>query len=332
MRDTPNGTTSDTIARAERPETSAAVAVDREGRTWRLGLVIAVVAAAACCVGQPASASQLIDRDATDVQLAVNTKGEALLTYHAGGQLKHVLAWGALNAIAPTRARKQTAFQLDYSGGYGRYHRDYWQTFQNSCTPYSGPSLIWAVAACTASDGTFWALQSWQRDLPDLGVHPTVAQAAWELRLSHWSGPIAQLDIQTDWAYRRYDQLFGTLLYDSQPQHGFGSTSGGQPLDTFGRNIYLDTDNSAYGPGWKRENSFLTHTPTGAFCYGVFPHQNGSTRPAGKGSNYRATVIGPGVTPDVTWEGPAPGAYNRQSDAQANNAIRALNDPLCKPN
>ena len=281
---------------------------------------------------QTAAASQLVDRNARNVRLEVNDQGEALITYRAGGQLKHVLAWGALNAVAPTRARRQTAFKLDYSGGYGKYRRDYWKTFANTCGPYTGPALTWVVVACTASDGTSWALQSWQRALPDLGVAPTGAQGAWELRLSHWSGPLAQLDIHTDWAYRRYDHLFGVLLYADQPQYGFRSTGDGQPLDTFGRNIYLDTYNSAYGPGWKRENSFLTHTTTGAFCYGFFPHQNGSQRPAGNGSKYRATVIGPGVTPDVSWQGAAPGPYNRELDAQANDLIRGMNDRLCKAN
>ena len=48
----------------------------------------------------------------------------------------------------------------------------------------------------------------------------------------------------------------------------------------------------------------------------------------------RATVIGPGVTPDVMWEGPAPGAYDPAGDAEANAAQRALlgPDPLCKVN
>src|SRR5689334_7995805 len=57
----------------------------------------------------PAAASQLIDRNATDVQLFVDAKGEAMLTYTAGGKTKHVLAWGAVNAIPPNRSRPQTA-------------------------------------------------------------------------------------------------------------------------------------------------------------------------------------------------------------------------------
>jgi hypothetical protein len=48
-----------------------------------------------------ASAAQLIDRDASEVRISVNTKGEALLTYSKGSAVKHVLIWGAINASAP---------------------------------------------------------------------------------------------------------------------------------------------------------------------------------------------------------------------------------------
>jgi hypothetical protein len=60
---------------------------------------------AALALPGPAAASELIDRNATNVRLAVNTKGEALLTYQAAGQTRRVLAWGAVNAIAPTQSR-----------------------------------------------------------------------------------------------------------------------------------------------------------------------------------------------------------------------------------
>jgi len=57
-----------------------------------------------------------------------------------------------------------------------------------------------------------------------------------------------------------------------------------------------------------RFNGFLTHNSRGNFCAGVYPNMFGRG-PAGAGSDYRATAIGPGVTPIVTWEGPAPGHY-----------------------
>jgi hypothetical protein len=293
-------------------------------------LVPVAFVVAALTVSSLASASQLIDRDATNVHLEVNAKGEAMLTYTAHGTLKHVLAWGAVNAMAPKQGTKQVAFSLDYSGGYGSRHvKSYWAAAGWSCKPYSGAKLAWEVAACIAPDGSFWAVQAWQRALPDYGVAPTGTQAAWELHLSHWTGSAPSLAIDTDWAYRKFDQLFGTFTFDGAGVYGFKATSSGQPLDSFGRNIYVDTLDSAYGPGWKRENSFLTHGPKGSFCYGLFAH---GSHPAGNGTQYRATVEGPGVAPDAMWTGSAPGPYDAAADAEANTALAALGDSACRPN
>ena len=291
-------------------------------------MVLACVAALAAAGTAPAS--QLIDRDAKSISLAVDARGQALLTYRAHGRLRRVLAWGAVNAIPSTESRPQVKLRLDYSGGWGTYRRKVWTTFRNACAPYDGPYLPWFVAGCKAPDGSYWAIQSWQRTLPNYGVAPTNgAQRAWELRLSHWTGELPVLTIGLDWAYGRFDHLFGSLTYLGAPVFGFQSTSRGNPLDTFGRNVYVDTFNSAYGPGWRRENSFLLHKGTGAFCYGFFAH---GSRPVGKGERYRATVIGPGVTPDAYWESPAPGPYDRQLDLAANERLRGLGDGLCKPN
>jgi len=288
-------------------------------------LIVAVLGALA----SNASASQLVDRNASAIKLEVNSKGEALITYKAQGKQKHVLAWGAVNAIAPTRSRQQLAFKLDYAGGWGKYHSDYWKTFENPCGAYDGPKIAWFVTGCTASDGSYWALQAWQRMLPNYGVKATATQSVWELRLSHWTGELPVLTIDTDWAWHQWDHLFGTFTYNGQAVFGYKATPGGNPLDTFGRNIYVDTFDSVYGKGWLRENSFLTHTNTGAFCYSVNPH---GSHPAGKGTQYRATVEGPGVTPDVMWQGAAPGPYDKAADLVANDEIAQLGDGQCHGN
>jgi len=296
----------------------------------RLFLLAAAMAVMAVFTAAPAKASQLIDRNASNIKLAVNAKGEALLTYSVAGEIKHVLAWGAVNAIAPTPARQQVAFSLDYAGGYGKYHRPYWKTFGTDCGSYDGPPLGWLVAACKAPDGSYWAVQAWQRALPDYGAPASSLESASELHLSHWTGAIAVLTIKEDWSYRRFDHLYGSLTYDGTGVYGFRSTHAGAPLDSFGRNLYVDTFDSSYGAGWKRENSFLTHKPKGTFCYGFYPH---GSHPAGRGTKYRATVIGPGVTPDVLWQGSAPGPYNRAADLAANAEQRAaFPDPACKVN
>ena len=80
-----------------------------------------------------ASAAQLIDRDATGVRISLNAKGEALLTYRKAGAVKHVLVWGAINALAPKEGAHQQKFKLDYSGGWGKYHSLYWKRFSGGC-------------------------------------------------------------------------------------------------------------------------------------------------------------------------------------------------------
>ena len=265
------------------------------------------------------TASDVIDRDAKGVRLQVSPGGTALLTYRAAGKSKRVLARGAVNALPPSTRRGQVSFRLDYSGGGARTAA---KTFRNACRPYDGPPLQWLVAACRAPDGSYWAVQSWQRGLPNYGLQPTAKQAAWELRLSHWRGELPTLTVATDWAYGgRFDHLSGSFSYLGRPVHGFRSTRHGVPLDTYGRNLYLDTYNSAYGRGWKRENSFVTHRPNGNFCYGFYPH---GRRPSGKGEAYRATIIGPGVTPDIFWQGPSPGAYDPGRDRARNAEQVAL--------
>jgi hypothetical protein len=289
----------------------------------------ALVAAIAAVLASTADASQLIDRNANGVRLAVNAKGEALVTYTAAGKAKRVLAWGAANAAAPRRGGKQVELKLDYAGGWGKYHKDYWKTFGAACGAYDGPALAWSVSACKAPDGSYWALQKWQRMLPNYGLAPNATQAVWELRISHWTGDLPELKISTDWAWHQWDHLFGTFTYGGSPVFGFNATPGGNPLDSWGRNIYVDTFNSSYDKGWHRENSFLTHTNTGVFCYSFNPH---GSRPAGKGLKYRATVEGPGVTPDVMWQGAAPGVFDRDADLVANDAIAALGDKQCRAN
>jgi hypothetical protein len=313
-------------------------------------LLLAMLGALAAIGG--AGASQLIDRNASGTKLAVNAKGEALLTYSAGGKLKHILVWGAVNARHPDSGQPQVRFQKDYAGGWGKYHANYWKTFGTACRPYDGPKLVFFVTACKAPDNSYWAVQSWQTPLPDLGFTPWTAQlGAYELHISHWTGPLAKIEAWSDWIYSgRFHDLFGRVSYDGQPVYGFGTTNVGAPTDGYGRLVYLDTlDAPAYGAGWRRENSFVAHNPTGVWCYGFYPfdptkggyvHPPGQTamRGPGIGSQYRLTVEGPGVTPDVSMTIADPGDYGAQDPAkvayeqQQNGVLDSIlnGDKLCR--
>ena len=279
-----------------------------------------LVAIASLALSPSAGASTLITRGAADIELTVNGAGMALVTYEQAGVRKRVLAWGAIN--------DDVKFKLDYAGGWGAFRRPVWKSIK-SCGAYDGPALHWLVAACKAPDGSYWALQRWQRLLPNQGYPPrTGLERARELHLSHWRGELPKLEIYLDWIYSgRFHHLFGRYTYKGKGIHGYRSTSKGIPLDPYGRNIYLDTFNSAYGPGWKRENSFLANRPRGNFCYGFFPrpsYYDRSRRPAAHGKRYRATAIGPGVTPDPFWTGEGLADYDPAYEAQMN----ALGDSI----
>jgi hypothetical protein len=312
-------------------------------------LLLAAPAVIALAAAGTASAAQLVDRNATGVHLAVNAKGEALLTYRTGGALKHVLVWGAINALPPAQGAKQVKFKFDYAGGWGKYRSLYWQHFGASCGVYDGPSLPNVVAACKAPDGSYWAAQSWPQPLPDLGFTPwTPALSANWLEVSHWSGPVAQLETGMDWVYDgRFQDLFGRYTYQGKPVYGFGTTNYGAPTDGFGRLIYLDTFNSVYGQGWRRENSFVSHNPTGAFCYGFYPfdptkggyiHPPGQTtmRGPGIGDQYRLFAEGPGVTPDVATIVPGFHAFDPKNpqdvalQAQQSAVLASYGDQSCR--
>ena len=117
--------------------------------------------------------------------------------------MRRVLAWGAINARPPSETEPQVRFRWDYAGGWGKYKRGkYWATFKNRCQAYDGPKLPMFVAGCKAPDGSYWALQAWQRRLPLLGFDPWLPQHSnWELHLSHWSGDLPVLEAYPNWTY-----------------------------------------------------------------------------------------------------------------------------------
>jgi len=262
-----------------------------DSKSVRRRFLLLLIALLACAPAPNAGASQLIDRNAQGVRLAVNTHGQALLTYTANGRFHRLVAWGAINARYPNSSIPQIQFRKDYSGRS-------WSSAGSQCRRYDGPKLAWFVTGCSAPDGSYWAVQAWRRTLPNFDGPSTSRLGSRELHLSHWTGQTAVLEAWTDWVYGgRYHHLFGRLTYAGQPVYGFSATRVGSPLDDYGRNIYVDTFDSRYGKGWRRENAFLAHRPTGIFCYGFYPF---TKRGPGNGVKYRLNVVGPGVTPDVS--------------------------------
>jgi hypothetical protein len=284
---------------------------------------IVLVLTCAMLLGAPAApASDLLDLNASQVSLAVHGD-TALVTYRARGATRHVLVWGAVNALTPGSGKPQVRFRRDYSGGLRSLHRAAWVSFRDECRPYAGPALAYFVVGCTASDGSYWAIQQWQRNLPHRGFAPwTDWQRAHELHVSHWTGPLASVELHADWAFGgEAHGIFGRMTYLGEPVHGFHTTAAGAPTDSYGRSLYIDTRNSRYGAGWSRETSIVFRNPTGAFCYSFWPTQDASlpgapARPAGDGDRYRISVVGPGVTPDVVAEATDPGSWDPHDRAK----------------
>jgi len=296
-----------------------------------------VVAAVALALAPAAFASQpLGDLNVTGVTLAVNDAGKALLTYHReDGRLRHVLVWGAIDARAPSRTVPQVAFRFDYSGGLASLGHQVGPTFVDRCRPYDGPPLVFLVTACKAPDGTYWAVQAWQRLLPMRGFEPWLPeQGKLEFHVSHWSGPLAVLDVSQNWTYGgSWQGLFGRLTYRGVPVYGFKTPSATKRGDGYARYVYIDAHDSVYGAGWRHDAGKVLHVGDGAFCYSFVPqvappgYPDRSPRGPAIGDAHRVTVMGPGVTPDVQWEGPPLGAYDPARDASFN----ALFDELVGP-
>jgi hypothetical protein len=289
-----------------------------------------------------AGASQpLQDPNVQLFSMKVNSKGEALLTYRrSDGRLRHVLAWGAINARAPSEEVPQVRFKWDYAGGWGKYRNGkYWQSFKNRCGPYDGPPLPMLVVGCKAPNGTYWTVQAWQRRLPLLGFDPWLPfQSNWELHLAHFWGELPKLELFSNFTYGgRWQGVFGRYTYLGQPIFGYGANAKGVPTDKYGRNLYIDTLNSAYGPGWKREAGILTHKGTGTFCHSFVPQRpfpsypSQDLRPAADGERYRVTVGGPGVTPVMQAEASGLTDDDRSRDAELNATFDEVmaGDQIC---
>jgi hypothetical protein len=98
-------------------------------------------------------------------------------------------------------------------------------------------------------------------------------------------------------ATNHFPLLFGSLTFAGIGVYGPGNRYG-SPTNEFGRNVYIDTLDSDYGPGWRRVMGVLTQPKNGTFCY-EFAKKGGSGGKTGVSTQntYRITVIGPSLTP-----------------------------------
>ena len=103
-----------------------------------------------------------------------------------------------------------------------------------------------------------------------------------------------------NWTYGGTLQgLFGRLLYDGKPVHGFKTADGVAEATSNARYVYIDTLNSAYGPGWKRDGAkrdahrqrrLLLQLRTALVPPAGYPSVPSVS---GQGERHRVTVMGP---------------------------------------
>ena len=215
------------------------------------------------------------DSNAKFQSLEVNSKGEALLTYRrADGWLRRVLVWGGQRGHPGRSTRRCASGRTTPAAGASTGRRvleDVQEPLravrragarrtrrglQGAGRHLLGGPVVAATRRCSAS------------------IPGCPSSTDFELHLSHWTASSPKLEVYTHWTYGgQWQGVFGRYTYLGQPIFGFGSTAEGNPKDRYGRNVYIDTLNSAYGPGWKRESGILVHKPTGTFCHSFVPQK-----------------------------------------------------------
>ena len=147
------------------------------------------------------------------------------------------------------------------------------------------------MAACKAPDGSYWALQRWQRLLPMRGIAP-FRPGAGGVRAPHLAlgGELARLEVSPNWTSRRTRRGSSAGSPTAgRPVYGFRTPPSGNPTDGYARFFYVDTFNSAYGAGWKHETSIVFRNPQRRLLLQLLPHEDVSLpgrplRPPGHGS------------------------------------------------
>ena len=281
-----------------------------------------------------AFSSTLVARDAKNLHLYVRAGDRALVTFTKGGVRKQVLVSGAINALTPNPNVPQVEFTLDYAP---KKRTEGLFTKGSACRRYDGPRLAFFVTGCKAPDGSYWAIQAWKYWQPFFGYDPWLwYQDDVAFHISHWTGPLAQLELFADWidvghgATAPHD-LIARLTYGASPVFGYVVHPGGVPGDGYGRIVYFEALDSLLGAGWQRLTGILARNPSGMLCHAVVPLMTYSNYPnphvvnPGNAKAYRAYVEGPGVTPLVLAEVSDPGNYDpsdpakvkRQADGKA---------------
>ena len=180
---------------------------------------------------------------------------------------------GSRNAVAPEPEPATGAVQVRLPGAGG-----------STAVRCGAPSRTDACSTTARSCRTSWRrarrrtgrtgrCRAGSATCPMRGVAPFRPGHANELHVSHWNGPLPELEVSPNWTYDgRWQGIFGRLTYQGVPVHGFRTPSASRP-EPYARYVYIDTHNSPFGPGWQRAAAILTHLANGAFCHSFVPQE-----------------------------------------------------------
>jgi len=318
----------------------------------RLTAILLILLAGACAI---ASAATPLNRNAKNTKLFVAyIKGQyvGLAEYTQYGKVKRTIFWGAFNSKDPATIvpKQQEQFKFNHAGGYNTvFGAGVWQLIKqkNVCKPNPAlkAKLFGAKAACRVLNPKTkqfenWALQGFVTHLPNRALRPDKLADDELLYASHWTDDYYPfLWFKWSWVQygpNRWDHVYGMYGVHGKPYWGGRADSHGRPLDFATQNIYWDVKNPtwrtskgafAQAGGWYRFNGFLPHKGTGAFCAALPRCQFKVCRPGpDKGVSYRATALGPGVTPLIRVYGPPPGNY------RAGGFTTSFNEQMKMPN
>jgi hypothetical protein len=217
---------------------------------YRRGIVAVALCAAAAWLAGAAQGSVMVALDARDPSLQIDASGNALVSW-------------------TTADGGRRSLEIDRNGSL-RYGGS--EVGADVSHPTGAVSLPWAVAVRQTADGSFYALQAWQR----LAGHPV------ELRFSRWKGDPTRLTLGSICCKWGGETISGAASFHDQAIFGMKATRSGVPLDPYGRNVYLDSFQNGH---WERMMGILTHRGTGAFSLWI--------RPNWAGTRYRGTISGP---------------------------------------
>ena len=203
----------------------------------------------------------------------------------------------------------------------------YWKTFGTTCLPYDGPPLAWRGHG----------VQGARRLV--LGASGVAAQAAELRRAVVRRPPGGSCTCRTGPARSRCSDHDGPGRRAATTCSAPSRSTAPASTASARRSRASRSTASAATSTWIR--STRRTAPAGSVRTAssrTGPAEPSATcsrrhgaRPIGDGKQYRATVIGPGVTPDVMWTGTRPAPASAADQAKTAAAIKALNDPGCQP-